>query len=244
MFEGIYDQLAQDDRPEYRFLCGDFNAPESEHPDGTATMWGDERQAAAEHSVLRGLAEYNLADAYRAVHDDRTVADAYSFVTRNDGSEWHRRFDHVFTSERLGATEATYRHEYDDLSDHTPLEVVFTPADGLVTDAEAVNRSSFTSADVDARATETEPSSPVRGLIYEEDARVVDPDANYRRGRFKAGWNAAVDRTEYSDDVLATLTWENLGWRCGMLFGAASEDQQEALYEWCVAQQIESDSES
>lgn len=135
MFEGLYDRLAQDDPPAYRFLCGDFNAPDEEHPDGTATMWGDERQAAAERSVLRGLAEYDLADAYRAVTDDETVADAYSHVSKNNGNEWPRRFDHVFASEQLGATEATYLHQYDDLSDHTPLEVVFKPAGGIEADS-------------------------------------------------------------------------------------------------------------
>ena len=41
------------------------------------------------------------------------------------------------------------------------------------------------------------------------------------------------------DAALDQLTWENLGWRLGKIFGDASEELQEELYEWCVKQQVE-----
>ncbi|MFC7009381.1 endonuclease/exonuclease/phosphatase family protein [Halalkalicoccus sp. GCM10025322] len=236
MFEGIYDRLAQKDRLDYRFLCGDFNSPKEESEDGNVTVWGsDERNIEAERSVIVELAEYDLADAYREVNGYGN--DEYSWVAKNRGNEWPRRFDHVFASEHLNATEASYLHDYDDLSDHTPLEVVFTPKGGLHEETEALDRSPYT---VSQDRTETDFSSTVVSseLTYDEDVRAVAPDANYRRGRFKAGWNKSVDGAEM-DAALDQLTWENLGWRLGQLFGDTSEELQEELYEWCVKQQVE-----
>jgi hypothetical protein len=42
MFEGMYDRLAVEDPPKYRFLCGDFNSPNSERSDGEVTVWGSD----------------------------------------------------------------------------------------------------------------------------------------------------------------------------------------------------------
>lgn len=258
MFEGIYDRLAVDDPPDFRFLCGDFNSPKDEGPDGDVTVWGsDDRWIQAERSVLVELADYDLTDAYRAVNGYGD--DAYSFVTRNTGSEWRRRFDHVFASERLGVTDAAYLHEYDDRSDHTPLEVVFQPADALhgasIDREECENQtdsddSTETTAPTDCGES-TDPTdrtagTPIEentwgafpGLEYEEDVRVVDPDQQYRRGRFKAGWNRAV-AGESMGESLQRLTWENLGWRLGSLLGEADEERKEALYERCVELQLQ-----
>lgn len=233
MFEGIYDRLAENDPPDYRFLCGDFNSPKSEGNDGEVTVWGsDDRWIEAERSVLIELAEYDLADAYRAVNGYGD--DAYSFVTKNQGSEWRRRFDHVFASQRLNATEASYLHEYDGISDHTPLEVIFTPSGGLADGSASIDRSVYTPPD----DTE-EPSSPsisYDGLAYETDVRTVAPDGNQYRGSFKAGWTNAVNGRELND-VLSRLTWQNLGWRLGKLFGDTSESLKEELYQWCETQQ-------
>jgi hypothetical protein len=237
MFRAIFDRLAVEDPPEYRFLCGDFNSPKQESHNGDVTVWGsDEDWIEAERSVMVDLAAYDLMDAYRAVngYDD----DAYSWVAENQGNEFPRRFDHVFASQQLNATEATYLHEYDDLSDHTPLEVIFTPQDGLHEEVEAIDRSDFTPSE-NRSIEESSPPVSHDGLAYKDDIRKVDPDANYRRGRFKIGWNTAVDGAELDKEVLTRLTWENLGWRFGKLFGDTSEELKEELYEWCVDQQLD-----
>lgn len=238
MFEAIYERLAIEDPPDYRFLCGDFNSPKEESDDGDVTVWGsDDDWIEAERSVMVELADYDLADAYRQVNGYGD--DAYSWAAVNRGNEFPRRFDHVFASQRLNATEASYLHDYDDLSDHTLLEVIFTPKGGLHEDAEVIDRSTDTTPSSDAEDTLT-PSVSYGGLDYDDDVRKIDPDANYRRGRFKVGWNNAVDGVEMEDDVLNHLTWENLGWRLGKVFGDTSDERKEDLYEWCVEQQIES----
>lgn len=243
MFEGIYDRLAEDDPPDYRFLCGDFNSPKAESDNGEVTVWGsDDRWVEAERNVIVGLADHDLTDAYREVHGYGD--DAYSFVTKNQGSEWRRRFDHVFASNLLNATAAEYLHQYDDLSDHSPIEVMFTPIGGLQSEVDSsLERHPSTAEDGFTIPEKPTSESSFDGLTYDNDVRAVDPDANYRRGQFKAGWNKAVDGKEIGD-ALKQLTWWNLGWRLGRLFGDTSDDQKEELYEWCVKQQVETDSES
>ena len=74
-----------------------------------------------------------------------------------------------------------------------------------------------------------------KGLNYERDIR-RDPDEDehkHRLGAFKGGWTRAV-REERYDGVLEKLTWHNLGWRMGMLFGEADDERKTALFEWCV----------
>lgn len=237
MFDAIYNRLTELDPPDYRFLCGDFNSPKEESADGEVTVWGsDEGWISSERSVMIDLADYDLTDAYREVNGYGD--DAYSWVAKNRGNEFPRRFDHVFASELLNATEASYLHEYDDLSDHTPLEVMFTPKDGLHEDVEEIERGAYTQPAGETEDT-PDPSVSLDGLTYYDDVRMVDPDANYRRGRFKAGWNKAINGAEMDDDVLVDLTWENLGWRLGKLLGDTSEELKEELYEWCVKQQVE-----
>jgi len=237
MFDAIYERLAEENPPDYRFLCGDFNSPKEENTEGEVTVWGsDEDWISSERSVMVDLADYDLTDAYREVNGYGD--DAYSWVAKNRGNEFPRRFDHVFASEQLNATEASYLHEYDDLSDHTPLEVVFTPEEGLHRDGDEIERSAYTPSSNETEDS-SNPSVSHNGLNYDADVRMVDPDANYRRGRFKAGWNKAVDGAEMDGEILNQLTWENLGWRLGKLFGQTSEELQEELYEWCVEQQIE-----
>ena len=76
-----------------------------------------------------------------------------------------------------------------------------------------------------------------KGLSYEVDKR-RDPDKddhNRRLGAFKGGWTKAVQGEHY-DTVLDELTWDNLGWRMGKLFGETEEDRIEEVFEWCVGQ--------
>lgn len=154
------------------------------------------------------------------------------------GEEWRRRFDHVFASEKLDATEASYLHQFDHLSDHTPLEVVFTPQGGLHDGIESMRRSSYEPSTERGEDVSSPSPPPFAGLTYENDRRTVDPDANYRRGRFKVGWNRAADGAVMGDEALAELTWENLGWRLGMLFGEAPDELKEELYRWFVEQEL------
>ena len=220
-FEGMYDRLARpSDRP--RFLCGDFNSPKKESEDGSVEVFGHkrgERWVEAERSVITGLADEGLPDAYRAVHGYQSDASAWSYKNIYNGEvTWRRRFDHVFASPELNPTEATYLHDLDDHSDHTPLEVVFEPK-------------------IDHQ---TMPNSPMVGLIFDEDVRHTNPDATgHRRGRFKAVWRKAVDGADYGESTLERLTWQNLGWRLGKLFGKADDSLKNELYDWCVRQQSE-----
>ena len=78
---------------------------------------------------------------------------------------------------------------------------------------------------------------------YEEDNRQEDPGSD-RQGAFKRGWGAAVKNKEessrYRDDPeLVNLTWDNLGYRLGRLFGPTSDELKQELFEWCVAHQEE-----
>lgn len=84
---------------------------------------------------------------------------------------------------------------------------------------------------------------PTDLINYDEDHRRDDlgPD---RQGAFKRGWGAAVkgndESSRYGDDPeLTNLTWDNLGYRLGRLFGSTSDELKQELFEWCVAQQKE-----
>lgn len=71
------------------------------------------------------------------------------------------------------------------------------------------------------------------GLTYDEDARKDLTDG--RRRNFKQGWTRAVEGREY-EDALERLTWNNLGWRLGRLFGETPDELREEILEWCVDQ--------
>ena len=78
------------------------------------------------------------------------------------------------------------------------------------------------------------------GLSYERDIRHEEPNENkYRFGTFKQGWAEAIDakRQPYNEETLRDLTWKNLGYRLGKIFGPTSPDQIEQMYDWCVRQQ-------
>ncbi|MFC6720271.1 endonuclease/exonuclease/phosphatase family protein [Halobacteriaceae archaeon SHR40] len=234
MFEGIYQRLVADDNhPEYRFLCGDFNSPKEESASGEVTVWGSEnRWIEGERSVIVGLAEHDLADAYRTVNGYGD--NAYSFVTKNGDNEWRRRFDHMFASEALDPTTAEYLHQYDELSDHTPLEVIFTPEGGIKPHTDEIIREQFNPENITSTSGQL---ASIDGLHYQEDIRTTNPNSSHQ-GAFKSGWTKAVNG-ESMGDALDSLTWYNLGWRLGMLFGEVTNEQKQALYEWCVRTQSE-----
>lgn len=80
-------------------------------------------------------------------------------------------------------------------------------------------------------------------LDYDEAQRQENPGSD-RQGAFKRGWGAAVkgeeESSRYNDDPeLTNLTWDNLGYRLGRLFGDTQGDLQQELFEWRVDQQNE-----
>jgi exonuclease III len=128
-----------------RILCGDFNTPQEEHPDGRVVTWaetvyptgeivlkrtirGKEARGwdAAERQVLLALAEFDLPDLYRALHG-YGVQD-FSWYLRRGERRIGRRFDHVFASRSLKPTACRYLHSFreEGLSDHSAIEVEFS----------------------------------------------------------------------------------------------------------------------
>jgi hypothetical protein len=78
----------------------------------------------------------------------------------------------------------------------------------------------------------------VNELYFARDVRVADPDQSaHRLARFRDGWRNAVSGQSYTERTLSELTWENLGYRLGKLFGETSPLLIDLMYEWCVHQQ-------
>jgi len=78
----------------------------------------------------------------------------------------------------------------------------------------------------------------LEGLTYEEDKR-KELTAG-RRANFKQGWMRAVEGQEY-EGVLEELTWNNLGWRLGRLFGPTKDDLRDEILDWCACQRNSAD---
>lgn len=138
LLSGVYQAFASPPQ-RFRLLCGDFNTPQKEKPTGEVLTWGyeirqgvyhlrDHRQHERELRILRGLAVYDLPDAFRSVH-------GYSRDEQEEAWSWcYRgqiiyRYDHMFASKALCPYQAQYLHHLRQLrlSDHAPLEVIFEP---------------------------------------------------------------------------------------------------------------------
>lgn len=76
------------------------------------------------------------------------------------------------------------------------------------------------------------------------DIRQEDPGSD-RQGAFKRGWTAAVKDLSDTDKSSkygegpppGELTWDNLGYRIGSLFGETDDELRQELFEWCVKKQ-------
>jgi exonuclease III len=127
----------------HRILCGDFNFPQRELPDGIVITFGErirkdgsyhirrgyERQAVAEQGILTGLAAYDLHDVYRRLNG--FTAQDHSWAARNRGRSFGFRLDHILASQSLQPLECRYLHQLreDGLSDHSAIEAVFAPVE-------------------------------------------------------------------------------------------------------------------
>lgn len=80
-----------------------------------------------------------------------------------------------------------------------------------------------------------------KDLLYREDIQKDPTPDDERLETFKRGWQYAVYPADedYGEQAFAELSWQNLGYRLGMLFGKTSEKLQEELYTWCVRQMRE-----
>ncbi len=126
-------------------LCGDFNLPQAETPQGRIVTWaervvtrreprlrarirgGDGRRwDAAERTVMQGGTHGDLIDAYRHLHGYGREEFSW-FVKRGGQDRTGRRFDHAFCSRALQITRCEYLHDMREsgLSDHAPLELDF-----------------------------------------------------------------------------------------------------------------------
>jgi hypothetical protein len=72
-------------------------------------------------------------------------------------------------------------------------------------------------------------------LSFEVDDR--QPPDHDRKREFRKGWEHSLRNgveNEYTDKTLKKLTWNNLGYRLGRLFGNTPDEMREELYEWSV----------
>jgi exonuclease III len=125
-FDCVYERLACDANLP-RILCGDFNSPKEELPDGRVLPFGSgrTRQREAELQVMKGLEPFDLTDVYRQLYGYE--ANERSWYWEGRGRAIGRRFDHVFASRSLNAVNCQYLHSFREarLSDHSAIEVVF-----------------------------------------------------------------------------------------------------------------------
>jgi exonuclease III len=132
--EALFDHLARPDL-RHRVLCGDLNTPRREHSDGTVETFAcnhpehEARWDAAERSLLLGLADWGLSDAFRGLNGyDRGDA-SWVLHTRARRKAAHR-LDHVIASANLRPSWCDYIHGWREagLSDHSAIEASFEAA--------------------------------------------------------------------------------------------------------------------
>lgn len=131
--EALFHALA---RPasRHRILCGDLNTPRRENEHGEIETFAsnhpehEQRWDAAERSLLSGLAEWDLRDAFRALNGYDRGDVSWVFNTRSMRKAAHR-LDHVLASADLNAALCDYQHGWREagLSDHSAIEAIFEP---------------------------------------------------------------------------------------------------------------------
>ena len=143
MLEALTSVVAEPS-PTPRILCGDFNVPQAELPNGRIVTWAerltvggeprprvtwrkrDARQwDAAERTVMEGGPQRALVDAYRALHG--YARQEFSWILKRKALRVGRRFDHAFCSREIRISRCEYLHDVRErgLSDHAALELDF-----------------------------------------------------------------------------------------------------------------------
>ena len=138
MLEGIYEYFKHPSQ-RTRLLCGDFNTPKDESVEFGAlsfkqyltasgelrTRRGEQnsRWDLAERNIITGLRTHGMPDSFRTLHPYETVA--HSFIVKNRGNLFPRRFDHVFATTDLQPVLAEYQEDEKQLSDHLGLVVEY-----------------------------------------------------------------------------------------------------------------------
>jgi len=124
ILETVYDRLSLEGN-ETRILTGDFNTPKAELPDGQAIPFGHDKQpefrrrkVSAELNILKGLGHLGIRDVFREQH-------GYGELDIEDTSWQSKRFDHIFASTDLPASNCYYDHSGLDSSDHAPIIAEF-----------------------------------------------------------------------------------------------------------------------
>lgn len=118
----------------HRILCGDLNTPRYESEEGEVETFAsnhpgeEQRWDAAERSLLIGLGDWGLPDAFRALNGYGRRDVSWVFHTRARRKHAHR-LDHIFASSSLGVRYCDYVHEWREagLSDHSAMEAIFAP---------------------------------------------------------------------------------------------------------------------
>lgn len=131
--EALFMALARTS-PHHRILCGDLNTPRNELETGEVETFAsnhpgyEERWDAAERSLLTGLAEWDLHDAFRELNGYERRDVSWVMHTRSRRRAGHR-LDHVLAARSLNAIWCDYLHEWREaeLSDHSAIGAIFEP---------------------------------------------------------------------------------------------------------------------
>jgi exonuclease III len=139
-FEGLSEALKEESNHP-TILCGDFNSPNIEYPDGRVQVFRERidgagnivpmkhrgqppgRWSAAERAVICDLGRYGYVDAFRSIHGYGKSAHSWYLPQKPSVG---RRFDHIFCR-GLKPKTCDYIHtcRTDGLSDHSALLAQF-----------------------------------------------------------------------------------------------------------------------
>ena len=125
--------------PAPRVVCGDFNTPRRELPDGTVYSFARDGRGklrpergvewdAGELGVVPGLRDLGYSDAFRCLHGYARPEPSWTWQQRaGHAGGW--RLDHVFASPELRPIHCLYHHAWRDrtLSDHSAMEADLEP---------------------------------------------------------------------------------------------------------------------
>ena len=120
--EGLLARLLRAELP--TVVCGDYNSPRGEEPDGTVVPFSSlrrERARAAELALVGATNAAGMIDAYRAARGYDEAG--HSWYWKNRGTTGGFRLDHVFVSPSFRVVDCDYVHAWREsrLSDHSAI---------------------------------------------------------------------------------------------------------------------------